>query len=37
VKTSAYDRSWDPDMEGQIYAAYWAIAAALRDIPAAAK
>jgi CubicO group peptidase (beta-lactamase class C family) len=37
VKTSAYDRAWDPDMEGQIYAAYWAIAAALRDTPAAAK
>jgi CubicO group peptidase (beta-lactamase class C family) len=30
VKTSAYDRPWDPDFEGQTYAAFWAIARALR-------
>jgi hypothetical protein len=29
VKTSAYDRPWDPDFEGQTYAAFWAIGAAL--------
>ena len=30
VKTSAFDRPWDPDFEAQTYAAFWAIAAALQ-------
>jgi CubicO group peptidase (beta-lactamase class C family) len=34
VKTSAADRPWDADLEGQTYAAFWAIAAALDDTPA---
>ncbi len=29
VKTSAFDHPWDPDFEGQTYATFWAIAAAL--------
>jgi CubicO group peptidase (beta-lactamase class C family) len=33
VKTSAFDRPWDASIEGQIYAAFWAIAAALKDNP----
>jgi CubicO group peptidase (beta-lactamase class C family) len=33
VKTSAFDRPWDASMEGQIYAAFWAIAAALKSPP----
>ncbi len=36
VKTSAFDRPWDRDLEGQTYAAFWAIAAALGDSPGAA-
>jgi CubicO group peptidase (beta-lactamase class C family) len=35
VKTSAYDRPWDADFEGQTYTAFWAIAGALRDNRAA--
>jgi CubicO group peptidase (beta-lactamase class C family) len=31
VKSSAYDHAWDPDLEGQTYAAFWAIGAALRE------
>jgi hypothetical protein len=33
VKTSAFDRPWDISIEGQTYAAFWAIAAALKDNP----
>jgi CubicO group peptidase (beta-lactamase class C family) len=33
VKTSAFDRPWDLSVEGQTYAAFWAIVAALRDNP----
>jgi CubicO group peptidase (beta-lactamase class C family) len=33
VKTSAADRPWDADLEGQTYAAFWAIADALNDTP----
>jgi CubicO group peptidase (beta-lactamase class C family) len=36
VKTSAFDRPWDPTVESQTYAAFWAIAAALRDTHGAA-
>ncbi len=37
VKTSAADRPWDPEFEGQTYAAFWAIAAALqKNNPASA-
>jgi CubicO group peptidase (beta-lactamase class C family) len=36
VKTSAFDRPWDPDIEGQTYEAFWCIAAALRGSPGAA-
>jgi CubicO group peptidase (beta-lactamase class C family) len=35
VKTSAFDRPWDPPLEAQTYAAFRAIAAALRDNPGA--
>ena len=31
VKTSAYDRPWSADLEGQTYSAFWAIGAALRS------
>ena len=31
VKTSALDRAWDPLLEAQTYAAFWAIGIALKD------
>ncbi|HVN28835.1 MAG TPA: serine hydrolase, partial [Candidatus Binataceae bacterium] len=37
VKTSAFDRPWDLSIEAQTYAAFWAVAAALKEKPASSR